>query len=190
MIYVWCLIKLKQRMRLYISSVTYLYTLETPISLQANIKAVLYSESLTGWILQVRCRDRCVSLAQRSLWQQRSVCLEEKPRNEPDGYSVLSTWAAYQWTLRIFMKSCHNYGSQPPILALPWLHCLLHLWKLNPSLDIGYRMDFRFFTIWTTRKAPIFYQPYTKSWLSFWFDFVLPRVSYSGSCQSQWLGVR
>ena len=177
-------------MRLYVSSVTYLYTLETPISLQANIKAVLYSESLTGWLLQVRCRDRCVSLAQKSLWQQWSVCLEEKPGNEPDRYSALSTWAAYQWTLRIFMKPCRNYGSQPPILAFPWSHCLLHFWKLNPSLDIGYSMDFRFFTIWATRKAPIFYQPYTKSWLSFWFDFVLPRVSYSGSCQSQWLEVR
>lgn len=169
---------------------TYLYTLETPISLQAKIKAVLYSERLTGWILQVRHRDRCVSLAQRSLWQQRSVCLEEKPRNEPEGCSALSTWAAHQWTLRILLKPCHSYGSQSPILALPWSHCLLHLWKLNPSLDAGYSTDFRFFTVWATMKAPIFYQPYTESWLSVWFDFVLPRVSYSGPCQSQWLWVR
>lgn len=172
MIYVWCLIKLKQRMRLYISSLTYLYTLETPISLQANIKAVLYSESLTGWLLQVRCRDRSVSLAQRSLWQQRSVCLEEKPRNEPDRYSALSTWAAYQWTLRIFMKPCRNYGSQPPILAFPWSHCLLHLWKLNPSLDIGYSIDFRLYHL-SHQKSPHFlptlYQILT--FILIWFCF-------------------
>ena len=81
-----------------------------------------------------------------------------------------------------FIKSCSNYGSQTPILALPWSHCLLHLWKLNPTSDTSYSTDFYF----PPTKDPLYQIP------DFHFDLilVLPRISYSGPCRAQWPGVR